>query len=142
VFLWQVVPRRASSLRPINCTNGCLSTNIYFADVPIGYRLVIEHVSAAFGVPGGITGVPSMDLYSYNQTPKGRWFFVGKPTITSGSTQGFAFNEDVLAYFDPGDQPGIDLDGIPATGTGTTGLVTASGHLENCAITLCPPIVH
>ena len=129
------------SFRAINCP-GATCSNTYLVStsgLSAGRRLVIQHVSALFNSPMGSASAPFMDLYDYNTTPKGHWYFVGRPGPTFGSSPvkiDFTVNEDVLAYFDAGQAPGIDVDFAP----GASGNVTVTGYLENCTITGCPAI--
>jgi hypothetical protein len=129
------------SYRAINCP-GATCSNTYLVStsgLSAGRRLVIQHVSAIFNSVMGAATAPFMDLYDYNNTPKGHWYFVGRPGPTFGANPikiDFTVNEDVLAYFDVGQAPGIDVDFAP----GASGNVTVTGYLENCSITGCPAI--
>jgi hypothetical protein len=124
-----------SSLVSATSCSGSALCGMYIGPVPTGYRLVVRHVSAQFQLPLGTTAPPLLDLYAYNANPKGHWLFVGKIGPTIGSTVYSAVNEDVLAYFDPIDGPGIDTFGAPGFRE-----ITVTGYLENCTITGCPPI--
>jgi hypothetical protein len=119
-----------------NCQN--LPCGLYITAPPDGYRLVVQHVSAMFGLPSGSTVPPMVDLYGYNQSglvPHSTVVAkIGPPTNLGGVFA--AIDEDVLAYFDPADGPGVDSYGSP------NAVITVSGYLENCSITGCPTVVH
>jgi len=129
------------SYRTINCPNTTCS-NTYLVStsgLSSGQRLVIQHVSALFNSPVGQASAPFMDLYDYNNTPKGHWYLVGRPGPTFGSSpikMDYTVNEDLLAYFDAGQAPGIDVDFAP----GASGNLTVTGYVENCSITGCPAL--
>lgn len=122
---------------PGTCSSQYVSSS---SGVPAGHRLVIQHVSGYFYVPLGTAPGPFMDLYDYNHTPKGHWYFVGRPGSPFGSSPTkvtFTVNEDVLAYFDSPQAPGIDVDGQSSV---VNGNVTVTGYLESCVVTGCPAI--
>jgi len=113
---------------------------VSFAQVPAGYRLVIQNINADLAVVSD-NPVPSACIGS-NFNP-----FQTFPCVTgvyTGSQGDFGvINQQVTRYIGPGDTPvlGVLADFSSCSG-GPCDSATISGYLENCAVTGCPAPVH
>jgi hypothetical protein len=113
--------------------SGSTLCTLYFTVVPPNMRLVAQMVSGAFFVHFGAPP-PATTLSDGSRSLLTLMGAVG-PLNTTLSSAGFA--QQITAYFDSGDQPGLVIIGDLA------GLQYAvlTGYLENCSVTGCPTIV-
>ncbi len=111
-----------------------------FPDVPAGHRVVVQHLSG---------------LISFSTAPNAVWVLLnngsGRPVSMffaplAPSTSFTAFDQTVLAYFDPDEHGGIievqvNLSGGTLSSDGAK-LITLSGYLVDCNAAPCAPIAH
>jgi hypothetical protein len=112
---------------------------ITFAQVPAGYRLVTENVSAYLYINSGNPTPNGNICTQFNQTTCFP-FFSG---IYTGS-DGFSgiINQQVTRYVGPGDTPLLAIEAAySVTNPGFPNTVTLTGHLESCVVVGCPAIV-
>ena len=101
-----------------------------FTPAPVGYRLVVQNVSAQLVVGSG-TPVP----FGYVNSSGGQIAsFVG----TYAGDNFAVINQQITSYHNAGDTPYLlitaDWYGLSAA------TVTLTGYLENCSVTGCPPV--
>lgn len=116
-------------------------TGVSFAQVPTGYRLVIENINARLAVQSD-NSVPTACISS-NFSP-----FKEFPCVTgvyTGSQGGFGVvNQEMIRYIGPGDTPVLNIiaDFSSCSAGPFCDSATISGYLENCAVTGCPAPAH
>jgi hypothetical protein len=123
-----------SGILTTTCTTGVGgSCYAFFTQVPTGYRLVTQNISANLNMaPGAVPFGFLTDTYSFTVALPG---FVG-PTYAGSAPGGFTY--PLTAYFDAGYAPELVISGNFAS---TSQFVSLTGYLESCAITGCHPIV-
>ena len=114
-------------------TSGGQALNFSVAQVPTGYRLVIENINAFLLLESG-TAIPFGTIYSTFNVDAQFPSFSG---INTGAEIG-VINQNVIRYIGPGDTPQVSITAnflaLPST-------VTVTGHLEDCSVVGCPAIV-
>jgi hypothetical protein len=112
-----------------------------FGQVPAGHRVVIQHVSGIisfFTAPNSVW----VQLNNGSGSPVSTFFAPQAP-----STSFSAFDQSVLAYFDPAEHGGlievqVNLVGGTFTGAVSPNLITLSGYELDCNSAPCAPIAH
>jgi hypothetical protein len=112
---------------------------VSFAQVPAGYRLVTENVSASLWVNSGNPTPTGNFCTQFNQST----CFPSFSGIYAGSNNSMGIiNQEVTRYVGPGDTPLLDFSAAySVTPAGLSNTVTLTGHLEDCAVVGCPAIV-
>jgi hypothetical protein len=106
-----------------------------FAAVPLGYRLVIQNVSAFVWAESG-NPIPSGSISSTSNPDA---MFPSFSGVYTGGQQDIV-NANVVRYIGPGDTPQVTLVLDALHILGGVNHVTVTGYLENCAVTGCPPV--
>ena len=117
------------------CSNLC---QIEFAAVPLGKRLVIQHVSGSLGLNGPPKSVV-VNLAKDNVANSGVSAFF-TPVVAGAATNSFAsvFDQPVLFYIDAGGKPTILASADSSTIS--NGQVTLTGYLLDCTVNTCAAI--
>jgi hypothetical protein len=115
------------------CVVGSSNCVIKFGDVPVGSRLVVQHVSGSISFNGSPTtaGVfvdDGTDIF------KGAVFF-SIPAV--GVSR---FDQPVLLFIDGGGHPQVAANVQGGTFTVSGGLINLSGYLLDCTVNRCAPI--
>lgn len=122
------------------CPNGPGACEFYFTPAPAGYRLVVENLAGYFQVSSAATAAVEgyiEDGAALNFHVKGA-FAAPLGQSFNGFTQA-AFNTPTRFYGDPGESFFAITSSVWSGGATE---MTASGYLENCSITGCPPVQH
>jgi len=118
--------------------------SINFADVPTGYRLVIQNVNSSFNEDptGGLTDSDLVPNGYITTAFENKPFpsFAGSVSGGTLSTPSALINASITRYVGPGDTPIVNLSGVFYSSDKIG--VTLTGYLENCAVTGCPAPVH
>jgi hypothetical protein len=118
-------------------TMQCMFT---FTQVPVGYRLVAENISASLQLASGTTVQPSVRLEDGSlNAVRGFQGTVGQGDPVSGLVFS-GFNQNIRGYFDSSDGAIMAIVTARYPSVGVTQAVTLTGYLENCAVVGCPAI--
>ena len=100
------------------CKANTDSCTILFDAVPAGYRLVVEQVSAAYGVLTGITVLTSTPESIVSFTTGTQYIFLPPPTLRINQV-GFQDNSlfvPATFYVEAGNQPGVSISASAGSG--------------------------
>lgn len=122
-------PGRApyQSTQLLGCNGNQCSAS--FPGAQNGHRLVVEHITGGVSFAGATTAFVQLQ-----GVPNGPLMAFAVPVQDQGSQ----FDQQVLAYFDSGNQPFVTIFAKSAAINGAT--LTVSGHIVDCTIASCAPI--
>jgi hypothetical protein len=126
------------STQQFTAIGGALAIPVTFAQVPSGYRLVIENVNTNFTLSLGSTPPFGEICTLFNKSvcfPS----FTGTALFSLDGVEAGIINQQVTRYVGPGDTPYVifTADTYQANGTNTA---TLTGHLIDCSVAGCPAI--
>jgi hypothetical protein len=130
------IPYQSSA--SVNCGSGITQCNFNtFSGAPIGYRLVVENVSAILSLALGADAPDAFLTTSISATQF--WEFTGSVGQYGPGPFNAGFNQMIRAYFDNADgYPNVSVSANFQSGTNSH--VILSGYLVNCAVVGCPAI--
>jgi|ERR1700674_5093479 hypothetical protein len=133
-----------------NMTGQCPQTqpgagcNFNFAAVQTGHRLVVQHVSGSLQFANSPAFV-QVSVFLPSGAPTSVFFapFNGTAGGPLGPGNVFSeFDQQILAYYDPGQAPQIQVQPSQAvfSGIASSQLVFLSGYVLDCSVAECAPI--
>ena len=133
------IPYQSTSLKATGACgpNPAGACGFTFSPAPAGYRLVVENVAGTFELNLASPVLSGVLLGPFS----GARFGLSAPLGGQNPFEAVSgLNQNLLAYFDPGEVPSVFMYGNFFVGGGQS--VTVTGHLENCGLTGCPAIQH
>jgi hypothetical protein len=119
-----------NTMTSTNCMSGT-QCNFVFPNVPVGHRLVVQHISGSLNM----IGTPSVVVVNLSGPRQGISFFA--PFVSNVSS----FDQPVLLYFDSGESVGVGIS-LFATNFTFDQNMTLIGYLLDCVASPCAAIAH